>query len=191
MQWRPKRWHGVYLWTIAQRLLLFSVGIAILWTEGGWPLLAATAQSKTEIQPQPSSKDILPPEPRAWAVAIATRGGVAGVAIGSIAVTSRGEVFVRAGCRGQLSAGETRRLDQIVSSAKPVAWKPNYPRIEGTAITDALQWSLTLRRRGAHGAEEVYRADWSDNSVERPDDLVALHRSIMKLKGNLERGCKM
>lgn len=192
MQWYHKLRQGFDFRTGTHcPLLLWSIGLTILLIQAGAPLLAAPSESKAKTQPRASTKPILPPQAGAWAVVIFSRGGVTGVGAGGITITSRGDVSVRAdSCRAQLPASQVLELDQAVRSASPSAWRSGYPQTEGSRITDPLQWFLTLRRRGTDGAEEVAKASWSHNSVKRPDDLVAVHKAALKLKSNVEKGCK-
>lgn len=158
----------------------------------GTPPLAAPSESEARAEPLESRKDIRAPEAGAWKVTIFTRGGVSGLGRGGVTIASDGEISVRAGgCRARLSAFEVRELDLAVSSANPSAWKSGYPEAEGPFITDAFHWSLRLHRRGIQGGEQVSQTNWSDNSIQRPDDLVAVQKAALKIWNDVEKRCKV
>ena len=87
-----------------------------------------------------ASQTTSPAEP--WRVEIATAGGIAGRGVGTWAVDSAGEVTVVSmngrQCTFRASAGELRRVADLLAATKPDAWGPSYApvnrccdRIEG------------------------------------------------------------
>lgn len=134
-------------------------------------------------------KTLLPPEAGAWAIEIDTRGGYTGLGMGSVSITSQGDVQITRNpvlpkCRTLVPKADLRPVEEAVSSATPSRWASSYP---DEVSFEPISWSLALHRRERDGSERTYRT--SGGSVGIPEDLRAVRTAAQEIWNTVKNGC--
>lgn len=109
-----------------------------------------------------------------WRIELVTAGGFGGRGIGSFAIDSNGSVTVVTmtgkKCQFKASDDDLRRFEALLAGARPAEWSRYVP--ENTCC-DRVEYTLTLDQ-----AEKVYKAEWIDDPLPMPEDLVRVSSAI-------------
>lgn len=123
---------------------------------------------------------VLPPDKDAWIVQVMTGGGFSGKGKGDVTVSSDGSAACSlpdTPCESSLTPELLKSLGESVREAKPEKWGD----FGSGTCNDCYATSLVLRRRGKHGAERVYTANWDDASKDLPADVKRIYENALKV----------
>lgn len=104
-----------------------------------------------------------------WHVELATSGGITGKGMGTIAVESDGTITVNA-CTFKASDAEMQSLETLLAASKPEKWGNYTPE---NKCCDRISYELTY---------DEHKAEWIDDPLPMPEDLVKLASELGKLR---------
>jgi hypothetical protein len=100
--------------------------------------------------------------PGSWVLHVGTTGGFGGAGLGSVAITSQGQVTCSASptpCGGRISLEALRPLVDAVGQALLVPW------VASTGVChDCYVTRITLRHSPPDGTETIYAASWDQTT---------------------------
>ncbi|HKR65216.1 MAG TPA: hypothetical protein VJZ00_15905 [Thermoanaerobaculia bacterium] len=109
-----------------------------------------------------------------WRVEVTTSGGIAGRGIGSYAIDSDGNITIKTmggkECTFRATAEELDHFTSILGRSKPDQWGRYVPE---NSCCDRITYTLTYDR---------YKAEWIDDPLPMPEDLVALNKALNDLR---------
>jgi hypothetical protein len=122
-----------------------------------------------------------PPEPpagaNAWSLHIHTTGGFTGRGVGSVTLSSDGQMVCERATCAPVTVALLKPVATTLTSIVEAAWIRQVP---STLCRDCVQTTIVLKRREGD-AVRAYRASW-DDSQPAPRELRELRRLVLELR---------
>jgi hypothetical protein len=132
----------------------------------------------TSAMAQPSDAPEPPPGANSWSLRIHTTGGFTGQGIGSVTISSNGQMACGpAPCATPIAATMLQPVSTVIASVVNSPWILRTP---SGLCRDCVQTTITLKRRDGD-LVEVYRASW-DDSQPPSAELRELRRLAFELR---------
>jgi len=133
-----------------------------------------------DIQSVPDEAIAMPPDPPfgvgAWSLRVHTSGGFTGQGVGSVTISSDGQIACRPTCATPVSLASLSRVATVLTSILETAWIRRSPGF----CSDCIRTTVTLKRREGD-AVRMYVATWEDGQSLAPE-LRELRRLAFELR---------